>query len=138
MSKNLREAAYILNEYMNPLKNMQFDPPFSISDKRSLPRLVVELGSGTGTTAYGLSQLLDMDSGDVLVATDLEEVCPLLLDNLKPYTQPHGPVTIRPLRWGSQLHAERILTEFRDRGLTDIICSDLVIFQVHTRIPADS
>jgi hypothetical protein len=86
----------------------------------------IELGSGTGIVAAELSSYLRKD--DVLIATDLPSVCPLLEENLKAA----GPsVLTRPLAWGTFEHAQAIHKELSSessssRPFTHILCSDLV------------
>ena len=101
----------------------------------------LELGSGTGFIAARVAEWLRPDL-DLLVATDLPDVCPLLETNLR-----HSPtVRVRPLAWGNAAHAQAISEELgllnvnqalphastggparhRYRVPTHILCSDLV------------
>ena len=81
-----------------------------------------------------------LGTGDILIATDLDNVCPLLEENLSStakrfwkinHTSPQ--VLVRPLEWGSYNHAFKILNELGSRNLTHIICSDLVSFLGNSR-----
>nr|GAT45283.1 predicted protein [Mycena chlorophos] len=114
------EAAYALNAYLHPAGDVLYDPPFTL--ELSGNRLI-ELGSGTGLNAVLLDALLD-PGRDVLYATDLPEVCPLLNQTL----HSSKSVRVRPLAWGDASHALAIQTELNDQPLTHILCSDLVYF----------
>lgn len=119
------EAAYALLHYIQPMSSeFEFDPPF-ISSLDPHPLTMIELGSGSGIVAAAIGGKLP-SKDDLIIATDLPEVCPLLRTNLC-----SGPVlTVRPLAWGNVQHASDISSEFfnKDRRLTHIICSDLVYF----------
>lgn len=120
-----------MDEYLRSSDGMEYDPPCPVLKPHTGSRLVVELGSGTGVNALALGKLLDASAGDVLVATDLDDVCPLLLKNLQGCTLPNGPIAVRPLCWGDSAQGESILSEFGDddRGMmraAHIVCSDLV------------
>ncbi|KAJ7067137.1 putative methyltransferase-domain-containing protein, partial [Mycena amicta] len=112
------EAAYALNTYLKPPKNISFDPPFTLHTECNR---LIELGSGTGLNAAMVATLLH---DDILFATDLPEVCPLLERNLAS----HRPVLVRPLAWGNSQHALDIQKELQTHHLTHILCSDLVYF----------
>lgn len=71
----------------------------------------------------------------VLIATDLENVCPLLNENLSAAVNKSGKIDypgprilVRPLEWGNPNHTLKIFSELDPRSLTHIICSDLVSF----------
>ena len=71
----------------------------------------------------------------VLIATDLENVCPLLNENLSAAANKSGRIDypgprilVRPLEWGNSNHMLKIFSELNPRSLTHIICSDLVSF----------
>ncbi|KAK2460957.1 hypothetical protein APHAL10511_007427 [Amanita phalloides] len=120
------EAAYALSLYVQPAVDLEFDPPF-ISSCDHQPVSVIELGSGSGLVAAAIARKLDSPN-NLLVATDLPEVCQLLRANLR---REAGPLlVVRPLAWGNIQHATNIASEFLngDRILTHIICSDLVYF----------
>ncbi|KAF7312502.1 hypothetical protein MIND_00263900 [Mycena indigotica] len=114
------EAAYVLNTYIKPPRNLVFDPPFTPFDG---PNRIVELGSGTGMNAAMVAGLLD-PSRDILFATDLPEVCPLLERNLRS----HKSIHIQPLAWGNSQHAINLQSKLNNEPLTHILCSDLVYF----------
>ncbi|KAJ8503426.1 hypothetical protein ONZ45_g10867 [Pleurotus djamor] len=121
------ESAYVLLAYLKPPSDWIFDPSFdSMLASSKSPRCFIELGSGSGAISHYLSTLLD-ESKDLLVVTDLPEVCPLLEENLGLSS---SNVLIRPLSWGNSTESDRIRLELEDRGsmLTYIICSDLVYF----------
>ncbi|KAK0204944.1 putative methyltransferase-domain-containing protein [Desarmillaria ectypa] len=119
------EAAYALLLYVDPPPTWEFDPPFLENQDSSL-YTIVELGSGTGIIAHSLS--CSLTSGkDIIVSTDLPEVCPLLEENLR--SELKGIVFVRPLAWGNVQHVSDIASEFfPNRKLSHIICSDLVYF----------
>ncbi|EAU85547.2 hypothetical protein CC1G_06260 [Coprinopsis cinerea okayama7 len=122
------EAAYAMNTYLNPTSSWVFDPP-PLTKNKSTPLAIVELGSGTGIVASVIATALQ--PGDLLIATDLPDVCPLLEHNLRdPIDQ--GNVVVEPLAWGNSHHAESlrklILNKRPSPGLNHIICSDLVYF----------
>lgn len=133
-----------MTHYIDFPSNWEFEPPFI--DKSVLSgrkRVFLELGSGTGIVAANIAQTVALSGRDLVVVTDLPEVCPLLERNLfvKPEgssvgKQPHDDVLlIRPLPWGSYDHALKIARELqlidgpsdpKDACITHIICSDLV------------
>lgn len=71
---------------------------------------------------------LPADSLHMIIATDLENVCPLLEENLVQGKENPVELLVRPLAWGNYEHTLRISEELsqRERRLTHIICSDLV------------
>ncbi|TFY77721.1 hypothetical protein EWM64_g6292 [Hericium alpestre] len=130
------EAAYVLMQYLDGLPDIEFDPPFVVPE-RSTPLTVLELGSGTGVVGIALARKLAAAGRDQdrVILTDLEDVCPLLQENL----ERHGAslqrlVDVRPLAWGCVEHATRIAEELGlhgttgQRRLSHILCSDLVYF----------
>ncbi|KAJ7158574.1 putative methyltransferase-domain-containing protein [Mycena filopes] len=124
------KAAYALNTYIKPPPEHVFDPLF-LSGHDHFPRVILELGSGSGIVAATLAPLLR--SADVLLVTDLPEVCPLLEQNLQPHLdRAGGPnILVRPLAWGDSAHAQNIAEELSllpAPHLTHILCSDLVYF----------
>ena len=82
-----------------------------------------------------------LNTDDILIATDLKNVCPLLDENLSTAAgksqrtdHPTGPrILVRPLEWGNPDHALKVFTELNSRSLTHIICSDLVSFLHHSK-----
>ncbi|KAF9453507.1 hypothetical protein P691DRAFT_771476 [Macrolepiota fuliginosa MF-IS2] len=120
------EAAYAMSIYVNSPANQEFDPPFPDSPS---PRTMIELGSGTGAVAAAIANVLD-EREDLVIATDLPEVCPLLEGNL--CASPGCPILIRPLVWGDTDDSQRLAAEIffgpNARAPTHIICSDLVYF----------
>ncbi|KAJ7592899.1 putative methyltransferase-domain-containing protein [Mycena floridula] len=118
------EAAYIMNIYVNPFDEL-FDTPFLHEG----PSTMIELGSGAGMVASQIIQVLKPES-DLLILTDLPEVCPLLEENLKPQMLDNASMAyIAPLSWGNSAHARQIKSNIlKDRHLTHIVCSDLVYF----------
>ncbi|KAF9466642.1 putative methyltransferase-domain-containing protein [Collybia nuda] len=136
------EAAYMLSLYVNPPSSMKFDPPFIEDSPLSSPRTILELGSGTGMVSLYIAKILDTRN-DIIIVTDLPEVCSLLENNLKhKSSSAHqgsfnnaANVHIRPLSWGDEEHFRRISNEFfveqnssAPRRLSHVICSDLVYF----------
>lgn len=97
---------------------------------------MLELGSGTGYVGLKLVETLRMTkSNDLVILTDLPDVCPLLEDNLS--IQSHDQYTasvdcecwVRPLPWGDNQYATQLAEELdsmRASPLSHIICSDLV------------
>lgn len=168
-----REAAYALIFYLEGSPHLEFDPPspftFSVTrpstPKPKGPLRIIELGSGTGIVGLKLAEhLVRMRSGtainqaaglrsspqkrDLIILTDLDDVCPLLEENLDGRrAQIYGQsadnsggardvaVEVRPLAWGNYQHASAIVDEIRrvyldtdnlSLPLTHIVCSDLV------------
>ena len=138
-----REAAYLLNTYIEGLRDLLFDPPFLTEDDLSSPPTLLELGSGTGIVAETCAARLADFDGALIVATDLPEVCPLLDQNLHQRiagsSRPSAPkVLVRSLTWGSALEARYMATQLgylpssqrtistSPQHLTHVICSDLV------------
>lgn len=114
------------------LEKFEFDPPpFTeiLRDPHHAPAdndglAILELGSGTGLIAARIASYL-RDGRDVVVATDLPEVCELLKKNLLDYSA----VKVHPLSWGSNQEGLAIASTLGLGSachLTHIICSDLV------------
>lgn len=132
-----REASYAMLAYLDPASEIDFDPlpfthtltpPAADSDTVQRSITVVELGSGTGFLAARVADWLRPDL-DLLLATDLPDVCPLLEANLRSCPA----VQVRALAWGSREHADAISRNLgslspntTERHLTHILCSDLV------------
>ncbi|KAF9779000.1 putative methyltransferase-domain-containing protein [Thelephora terrestris] len=104
------------------------------------PLTILELGSGTGIIIAKLAEVINKEArdgpdGDVIIATDLDNVCPLLEENLSSAAkmfwkndQTNPRVLVRPLEWGVHKHSLKVLNELGSRSLTHIVCSDLVYF----------
>ncbi|KAF5339260.1 hypothetical protein D9758_013335 [Tetrapyrgos nigripes] len=140
------EAAYLLNLYLNPPSNSRlvFDPPFQTRREGST---IVEIGSGSGLVASNVARSLNPET-ELLILTDLPEVCPLLEENLASISvelrenAKRDVVLVRPLSWGNHQDAFSIASELgleleprnfdhsgqQPRYLTHILCSDLVYF----------
>ena len=132
-----REASHAMLAYLDPSSELEFDPPPPTDPQLHTRRATgnvqrsiaaVELGSGTGFVAARVAAWLRPDL-DLLVATDLPEVCPLLETNLRSC----AAVRVRPLPWGSREHASAIMEEMSllspgqaSRQITHVLCSDLV------------
>ena len=130
-------------------------------DAEHLPNslTVLELGSGTGIVVAKLAEIISQDVkdpptgqfqiflsissclrsspsvhiDDILIAADLDNVCPLLDENLSSIVKEsrraeHSSprILVRPLEWGNSNHTLKILNELGSRTLTHIVCSDLV------------
>ncbi|KAI9066270.1 hypothetical protein FKP32DRAFT_1589782 [Trametes sanguinea] len=127
------EASHAMLAYLDPASPMEFDPPPpTIASAGSRPAITaIELGSGTGFVAAGVAGWLHPER-DLLIATDLPEVCSLLETNLRGSPS----IWVRPLAWGSQDHVHAILEELALSGTpvtlrrypTHILCSDLIYF----------
>lgn len=139
---NTREAAYLLTNYIEHPSNWEFEPPFIDENVSGRKRVFLELGSGTGIVAAKISQATVVPGRDLVIATDLPEVCALLKRNLHIKSEgssvrhvSDGAMLIRPLPWGSYDHAAKIARELqliddpndhKDVCITHVICSDLV------------
>ncbi|GAA5878403.1 hypothetical protein JCM3774_002825 [Rhodotorula dairenensis] len=174
------EAAYLLRDYLVPAapgtanspNPTQFDPPCPLFDpsdrtepatagrpsvKPAQRQTVIELGSGTGFLSLAIAPALRRQhkrKGTTLIMTDLENVCPLLEDNLSRAEQrwsrraerdlaelgpaeqslptsvePHAlDVLVRPLPWGDQPSLHRLVRG--EQFSPDIIlASDLIYFE---------
>lgn len=133
-----REAAYLLNTYIQCPRDLLFDPALLDGDDCTRPLSILELGSGTGIVSATLAEhLTERDA--TLVVTDLPEVCPLLEQNLQQHISRRSAprVLVRPLSWGNSQEAMNIAVELGclssnstatsgSQHLTHIICSDLV------------
>ncbi|KII85089.1 hypothetical protein PLICRDRAFT_116434 [Plicaturopsis crispa FD-325 SS-3] len=126
------EAAYALTTYLDRHGTLDFDPPF-IPDCNELEHQsfrIIELGSGTGIVSALMGETIARPQRDVIFATDLPEVCPLIEHNLRDLDR--DVVRVRPLSWGNHEHALNILDELQksglEQGISHIICSDLVYF----------
>ncbi|KAH9945090.1 uncharacterized protein BXZ73DRAFT_86656 [Epithele typhae] len=131
------EASHAMLAYLDSSSQpqLEFDPPAFTHECPRTPVLAIELGSGNGFLATHLSKWLQPDY-DLLVATDLPEVCPLLDANLSG----SAAVLVRPLAWGSSDQATSVLSdlstfassedgrEVLPRQPTHILCSDLIYF----------
>lgn len=136
-----REAAYLLNTYIEGPPNVVFDPPFLAPHDGARSLTIIELGSGTGVVSAQCAERL-AGRACTIITTDLPDVCPLLEKNLCKYAKSSGPkLLVRPLAWGNYDHAQAIWNELKalhaDNNvdlalgpsiLTHIICSDLVYF----------
>ncbi|KAG9013895.1 hypothetical protein FRB95_011810 [Tulasnella sp. JGI-2019a] len=141
------EAAYLLPLYLCHIRNdMIYDPPCSlqiqVDDANSQPltainprQVIVELGSGTGYV--GLELARNSPARNLIILTDLPEVCPLLERNRANMMQATdqtwngAEVQVWPLPWGSGGDAEELslmVNRSIGNGITHIICSDLVYF----------
>ena len=125
-----REASHAMLAYLNPSSRtlFDFDPsPFTPTS----PIAAVELGSGTGFVAACVAEWLHPQQ-DLLIATDLPEVCPLLESNLRSCPT----IRVCPLPWGSKVDADALNAKYlrhlpsepytEARPLTHVLCSDLV------------
>ncbi|THU84188.1 hypothetical protein K435DRAFT_971296 [Dendrothele bispora CBS 962.96] len=150
------EAAYLLNLYLNPPIDsgisrkplFEFDPPFNQNHTSTTTsgRTIIEVGSGSGLVASNVARSLTPGT-ELLVLTDLPEVCPLLEENLSSISAElrekaddnRDTILVRPLTWGNHQHALSIASELgllqddshrpqNARYLTHILCSDLVYF----------
>ncbi|KAG2145377.1 putative methyltransferase-domain-containing protein [Suillus bovinus] len=135
------EAAYLMNSYIDHPSTWEFDPLMIDKHLSGQKRVFLELGSGTGIVAAKIAQAAALSGRDLVIATDLPEVCPLLEKNL--FVTPKGDsantqvTLVRPLSWGDYDHAVNIVRELKlvddpsghEHGcITHIICSDLVYF----------
>ncbi|KAL1694390.1 putative methyltransferase-domain-containing protein [Schizophyllum commune] len=122
------EASYIMEEYLNPKAIL--DPPEDGSGSGA-PKVILELGSGTGLLSARMAELASPE--DLIIATDLPEVCPLIEKNIGA-TIKHSAcsVAVRPLAWADAADLEALRTEYfsspNHKALTHIACSDLVYF----------
>ncbi|BGP65079.1 hypothetical protein NBRC10512_002793 [Rhodotorula toruloides] len=139
------EAAYLLRAYLTPpppadsLSSFLFDPPcplYSSTEPGSRPpvRTILEIGSGTGYLSLALAPHLA--STDTLVATDLDNVSPLLEKNLAAaqvrwrchnQSADRATVLVRPLPWGDSSSLARLIAEGLHPSI--ILASDLVYFK---------
>ncbi|KAG2122798.1 putative methyltransferase-domain-containing protein [Suillus clintonianus] len=132
------EAAYLMTSYIDHPSTWEFDPPLIDKHSSGRKRVFLELGSGTGIVAAKIAQTAALCGRDLVIATDLPEVCPLLEKNLFVADSANTQVAlVRPLSWGSYDHAINIARELKlvdesnghEHGcITHIICSDLVYF----------
>ncbi|KAG1738344.1 putative methyltransferase-domain-containing protein [Suillus paluster] len=133
------EAAYLMTSYIDHFSTWEFDPPLVDKQLSGRKRVFLELGSGTGIVAAKIAQATVLSRQDLVIATDLPEVCPLLEKNL--FVTPKGDsadtqvTLVRPLSWGNYDHAINIAREIKRVNdpsgrehacITHIICSDLV------------
>lgn len=131
------EASYILLSYLDCSNRdapdqLEFDPPPFTRMACADPLTIIELGSGTGLVASRIAEHLRVDR-DLLLATDLPDVCGLLESNL----QACPAIRVQPLTWGSMEDAVALAISLglttpgadeapSPRHPTHIICSDLV------------
>lgn len=163
-----REAAYLFVQYLRPeAKDVEFDPPCPLFSRQEDPNglHILELGSGVGLVGLACAQELrsfqkgkQRACGDVVVLTDLENVCDLMWRNAEAAgfsksakdqkalssNDAGVDVLVRPLAWGNSTHATQVTQELaarRQQGLDEctspakpvsslnyIFCSDLVYF----------
>ncbi|OJT02476.1 hypothetical protein TRAPUB_7043 [Trametes pubescens] len=127
------EASHAMLAYLDPSSPLEFDPPppTSSTSPGGLPPITaVELGSGTGFVAARVAEWIHPER-DLLIATDLPDVCEMLETNLRACSA----VRVRPLAWGSREHVSSIADELglsvdspSRRQLTHVLCSDLIYF----------
>ncbi|KAJ3720833.1 putative methyltransferase-domain-containing protein [Lentinula guzmanii] len=132
------EAAYILNIYLDPPINLDFDPPFLHEARRCGSIRIIELGSGSGMIGINIASSLKPHLGDLLLLTDLPEVCPLIKSNVEEASKDHSLsdlIHVRPLAWGNTEHVDRIKSDLSHgqkpyifAPFTHILCSDLIYF----------
>ncbi|CAO1630363.1 unnamed protein product [Sympodiomycopsis kandeliae] len=149
------EAAYLFRQYLKPADpDVGFDPPCPLflsgkGDFGKAGRNILELGSGVGYVGIACAQELrsqearlstiPSSSKNTLVLTDLDNVCDLMTRNAKAAgfsgelnCDKTTQIFVRPLPWGSSVHAKTILREFERENeansLDLILCSDLVYF----------
>lgn len=138
------EAAYVLRQYLSSRDAQAFEPSNPLLRASSGPRTIIELGSGTGYAGLALARAPVLLRSDVLVLTDLPEVCPLLGRNLMNARQqsraPQMPakgkialplqadVRVMSLPWGDLEAAHDAKRGLQGRHLTHIVASDLVYF----------
>ncbi|KZS92456.1 hypothetical protein SISNIDRAFT_412873 [Sistotremastrum niveocremeum HHB9708] len=150
------EAAYLFDEYLEPPEGVEHDPPCSLIKIDGRPKVVIELGSGTGYVGFRLAEQLAKKNHPTssvahrLILTDLEDVCPLLEANwikerekLKIFEQADHlsvDLAVLPLPWGSYQHASSVYQFLRSPIssyprtansppiFSHIVCSDLVYF----------
>ena len=138
LSDYLREASYPLLLYLGH-NEWNFDPPFAGRLGELQPMFtILELGAGTGIVTSKIIETVATREQDIVISTDLPEVCQLLEANLKEILSRKAcsTVRVRPLAWGNSDHAIEIGTELgltmsavnchEPRYLTHIVCSDLV------------
>lgn len=152
-----REAAHIMVQYLRqPSLNIDYDPScsiFSTEPRRSCT--ILELGSGNGFVGINLARQLhgSRQVGDLIVLTDLPDVCSLLEENVALELRELGTshevgqktpdIRVQPLSWGVSGYATKLLSFLQDRSrdstcdafevsstFTHIICSDLVSIHV--------
>ncbi|KAI0671844.1 putative methyltransferase-domain-containing protein [Trametes maxima] len=130
------EASHAMLAYLDPSSPLEFDPPPPTPSASTrvdgAPITAIELGSGTGFVAARVADSL-RPGCDLLIATDLPEVCPMLEMNL--HASP--ALWVRPLAWGSRDDAQVIARDLglagdnggsSPRRLTHVLCSDLIYF----------
>ena len=148
-----------LNRKEKACPNSSEPTPCTDLDAEGVPKplAILELGSGTGIIIAKLAKLINdqlvsnfsppslhpvklinspsLGADDILIATDLDNVCPLLEENLScavknfwRINQPSPRILVRPLEWGVREKALKIFKELGSRDLTHIVCSDLVSF----------
>ena len=118
------ESAFLVESYVHAPSTWTWDPPRTIVGAPQA-RTILELGSGVGTAGLTTAMALDTRQTHDLIVTDLPDVCPLLARNTRDFHREGVRVHVRPLAWGDQDAARRILHEFRP---THLLCSDLVYF----------
>ncbi|KAI0649007.1 hypothetical protein C8Q79DRAFT_486816 [Trametes meyenii] len=129
------EASHAMLAYLDPSSSLEFDPPPpTLAPARidGTPIAAIELGSGTGFVAARVADSLRPEC-DLLIATDLPEVCPMLEMHL--HASP--ALWVRPLAWGSRDDVQAIARDLGlagdgggsfQRHLTHVLCSDLIYF----------
>ncbi|KAI9269147.1 putative methyltransferase-domain-containing protein [Phascolomyces articulosus] len=129
------QAAYILQSYFSP--DTQAEPNSLIPTEyfRYSPNLVpkkpyriLELGAGTGYVGIWLAKMLRKPCE--VIITDLEQILPLIQDNVKIHYEPvmdenSATVRVERLHWGNTKDASTIL---QDGPIDLIVISDCVYF----------
>ncbi|KAI8143458.1 putative methyltransferase-domain-containing protein [Fennellomyces sp. T-0311] len=128
------QAAYILQSYFSPDTPTEptapipaeyfLDHPGQLPNK---PYRILELGAGTGYVGIWLAKMLRRPCQ--VCITDLEQVVPLIEDNVAAHYQPTdgnaATVRVERLHWGNATDAKAAL---RDGPIDLIVISDCVYF----------
>lgn len=150
----------MLTQYLRQPENISsmFDPPCAIFEDLKRPLCIIELGSGTGYVGINLFKnllLLNRSYDDIVVLTDLPDVCSLLKDNARNEIQKWPSIAksansklnnliVQPLPWGTKEAAFTLADVLgltlesgqpdgdKQKFVTHVICSDLVSSAVYS------
>jgi hypothetical protein len=129
-----REAALPLVAYLTP-GSTAFDPPCSIFHNG--PYRILELGSGQALPSLHLAEHLD--SSNVIVLSDLDNVIPLCKERVARWettVQDHASVQVVPLAWGGDVRAAMAFGPFSHILMCDLVSDTVDIALMPGLLPA--